>query len=400
MGNIKAVQVFEEYLPITENWAYRLLHHTPDTDIAIFARRYCHTNFYPFEFKIIRRPDNYLYQADLLTRKDHPGQFLLKALLKGLRQLYPSALQALSRYLKTHPVDVVHSHFANVAWDFHRVVRQQGIPHVLSFYGWDYERLPFEQPAFRQHFQQLFAECAAIICEGPHGASTLINQGCPKEKIRIIHLGLDIDQIPYHPRQKASGQLDLIQIAAFSQTKGMIEAVEAFQRALADCPNMTYTIVGVAREPAYRKQLDDLIQRYDLMGKVKILPKIEYPKIHQFLRDFHVFIHPSRYTANMDCEGGAPIIILDAQATGLPVLATQHCDIPNEVLDQQTGFLVEEGDIEDLAAKLRDFYFMEQPAYEVMSRAARRHMEQQFEVQHCGQQLGAVYQEIKLGRLG
>lgn len=38
-------------------------------------------------------------------------------------------------------------------------------------------------------------------------------------------------------------------------------------------------------------------------------------------------------------EGGAPIALLDAQATGLPVLSTRHCDIPFEVEHERTGLL-------------------------------------------------------------
>ncbi len=398
MESIKTVQVFEEYLPITENWAYRLLCHTPHSEISIFAKRYCHTNFYPFDFNLILRPDNYLFRADLLTPKSSLQQILLKAMLKGLRKLYPDAKKSLANYLKENEVDIVHSHFANVAWDFHEVVRKSNVPHVLSFYGWDYERLPFEQPVFRQHFQQLFAECAAIVCEGPYGASTLIKQGCPADKIRVIHLGLDNPQIPYFQRTKTSGELKLIQIAAFSETKGMAEAIKAFSIALEECPNMTYTIVGVAREKEYRERLDQLIAQYELEDKVKILPKIEYSTIHHFLKDFHVFIHPSRYAANMDCEGGAPIIILDAQATGLPILSTLHCDIPNEVLDEKTGFLVMEKDIGGLVEGMKKCYFMDQQAYTEMSRAARQHMETNFEVRKSGEQLFELYQNIKQRR--
>ena len=42
----------------------------------------------------------------------------------------------------------------------------------------------------------------------------------------------------------------------------------------------------------------------------------------------------------MDCEGGAPIVLLDAQATGLPIISTKHCDIPDEVSHKKSHFFI------------------------------------------------------------
>ena len=66
------------------------------------------------------------------------------------------------------------------------------------------------------------------------------------------------------------------------------------------------------------------------------------------MEGYHVFIQPSCYTATRDCEGGAPLVLLNAQATGMPVITTTHCDIPDEVIHNETGLLTAERDIEGL----------------------------------------------------
>lgn len=58
---------------------------------------------------------------------------------------------------------------------------------------------------------------------------------------------------------------------------------------------------------------------------------------------------PSVMASNQDTEGGAPVSLIEAQATGLPVVSTFHADIPEVVLNEQTGFLVPERDVEKLA---------------------------------------------------
>jgi colanic acid/amylovoran biosynthesis glycosyltransferase len=71
------------------------------------------------------------------------------------------------------------------------------------------------------------------------------------------------------------------------------------------------------------------------------------------LRSATLYLAPSVTAVNGDSEGGAPTTILDAQATGTVVVASTHADIPFLVKDEETGFLVDEGDTEALAAGIR-----------------------------------------------
>lgn len=393
---VNTLHLFDNYLPITENWAYRLLKSTPNTSISIFAKQYIYTDFYTPDFKYVDHLDNYLLGADLKLNKNSFYDILLKTGIKILRKFSPGSVKALSKHLEEHHYDIVHAHFANIGWEFLRAVREKRIPYVISLYGWDYEKLPFTQPEYIQYFQILFKQCAAIICEGPYGASTLIKAGCPQEKIRVIHLGLDCETIPFFKRSKNQNELHLIQIAAFSPTKGYLEAINAFAQASKNCPNMTYTIVGVERYKGHKEEIQKLIEALGLPQKIKILPKIDYKELHTFLSNFQVFIHPSQYTPEKDCEGGAPIIILDAQCTGMPILSTTHCDIPNEVEHLKTGLLSKERDIEGLAKNIERFYQMDQAEYDEMSRQARKKIEEEFDVSRSGKELEAVYRAIKI----
>ena len=391
---LRVLQLFEEYLPITENWAYRLLAHTPGVDLSVFAKRYLKNDFYHPDFHFVAQPVGHLWQANQLLDRSRWYDWLLKLGLRGLQSVGPQYTDVLDRHLRQANYGVVHAHFANLAWDFHRVVARRQLPYVLSFYGWDYEKLPYVQPAFQQYFQQLFRQCAAIICEGPHGAQTLIDRGCPAEKIAIVHLGIDCAGIPFFQRQKRENSLRLLQIAAFSSTKGFLTAIRAFALALPDCPGMEYVIIGVEREPGHRQAILDLIRDLGLEGRVRVRPKIDYRVLHRELQHHHVFIHPSQYAADRDCEGGAPIILLDAQATGLPIIATTHCDIPNEVAHGETGLLSPEGEVEALAAHIRQFYAMGQVAYDQWSHRARQKMEREFDIYQSGQQLAQLYQRL------
>ena len=65
-----------------------------------------------------------------------------------------------------------------------------------------------------------------------------------------------------------------------------------------------------------------------------------------------ILLAPSITDANGDTEGGAPVSIVEALIAGVPVVGTNHCDIPNVVTHGETGLLCEERDVEALADNL------------------------------------------------
>jgi glycosyltransferase involved in cell wall biosynthesis len=86
-------------------------------------------------------------------------------------------------------------------------------------------------------------------------------------------------------------------------------------------------------------------------------------------------LQPSRTTAEGDTEGGHPAVVLEAQAQGLPVVATTHADLPFVVQDGVTGLLVSEGDLSGLAAALNNLWSLDRIRMGTLARARalRRH---------------------------
>jgi colanic acid/amylovoran biosynthesis glycosyltransferase len=285
---------------------------------------------------------------------------------------------------------VIHAHFAHTAWYFLPLKRTTGKPFIVSFYGFDYESLPFTYPKWLDRYKTLFSEADLFICEGNHGASILEKYGCPPEKILVVHLGIDFIKAPYIERIKHPHKLHLIQMSNLTEKKGHVYTLQAFAKALTDCPDMTLTIVGSGNDEI-KKQLHDLCMQHDILHKVKFLDLIDSAGMYEFLKDFDVMIQPSTYASNRDCEGGAPVVLLDAQATGMPVISTRHCDIPEEVLHGVTGLLSEERDVDDLSRSIRLFYEMGQEDYRRFSQNARVHVKNHFDVKHTSQVMDELY---------
>ncbi len=383
MEKITALQGFFQYLDYTENWAFKLIRNIPKTQNIIIAKEFLRYNFYPVDFTYIEFP---VKRIDIENKN-----FLIKVynrLVYYLLRLYPSYVKYL---LNGKKVDIIHSHFAYAGYDYLSLAKKLNIPHVVSFYGLDYEFLPYNWREWDKRYKKLFKTADLFICEGKHGTKILKEKGCPPEKIVVNKLGVEVDSIPFYKRDKKKNSLKLVQIASFREKKGHIYTVKAFHRALQNCPNMTLTLVGTG---STRERVKGLVKKLHIENKVKFIDIIDYTKLYEFLKNFDVFIHPSCYAENRDCEGGAPIVLLDAQATGMPVISTHHCDIPDEVIHGKTGFLSDEKDIESIAKNIEIFYKMDKDMYLLFSYNARKHVEKEYDIRKNAEKLYLLYKDL------
>lgn len=98
---------------------------------------------------------------------------------------------------------------------------------------------------------------------------------------------------------------------------------------------------------------------------------------------------------NGDTEGRAPVSILEAQGTGLPVISSYHTDIPKVVVDGKSALLAPEKNVEMLAKHLE--YLVEHPdVWEEMGRVGREHVEGEYDVVVQVGKLEKIYDMLRL----
>lgn len=389
---MKVLHLFKSYLPPSQQWAFNLIKHLPDVENHIAARHYLQHNFYDEELHYCQAPLDGLIAWDHSTSWNRWQNWLPKLWIKASQKILQKEMSNVIRYALEYKVDILHAHFGPTAWLFLPVAQKTGLPLVISFYGYDYQYKVQQQPAYKKRYQLLFQKAAIVTAEGPHGASQLVAMGCPEEKVKVVPLGVDVEAIQKRTNSKLPNSLKLLQIASYTRKKGHIHTVKAFARALLKCPNMHLTLVGDEREAGVKQEVLGFIEAQKLNDKVTLLDWIDYRQLHPFMASYDVFIHPSRHTELGDCEGGAPTILLDAMAVGLPVISTRHCDIPFVV--GEAGRLVEEGDVEGLADVIVLFYEMVAEQYEDVLSKAREKVEFEFNVLENGALLQRLYYDI------
>src|SRR6185295_16391013 len=114
-----------------------------------------------------------------------------------------------------------------------------------------------------------------------------------------------------------------------------------------------------------------------LTGAVELRGFLSQPDLNALYAQSHLFLHPSQMAADQNQEG-VPNSMLEAMATGLPVVATTHGGIPEAVAHEQTGLLVPERDPAALHAALERITAHSEWLY-VLGQAASRAVREEFE---------------------
>jgi glycosyltransferase involved in cell wall biosynthesis len=215
----------------------------------------------------------------------------------------------------------------------------------------------------------------------------LLANGCPAEKIRVLHSGIDCSRFRYSERRREpDGVTRLVGIGRFVEKKGWGYAIEAVARLIASGRIVHYTIVG---EGALRSDVEQKIAECGIQDSVTLLGWCEQEEITRLLERSHILLAPS-VTAKDGDQEGIPNVLKEAMAMGLPVISTWHSGIPELVEDGITGYLVPERDVDALTDRL--IYVCEHPeSWAKMGEKAKAKIEADFDTERINNTLEQMY---------
>jgi colanic acid/amylovoran biosynthesis glycosyltransferase len=317
---------------------------------------------------------------------------------KGLRKLgirrHIGYLAYVGRAIKA---DIVHSHFGDVGWVDLGALRSLRAKHVVTFYGYDVNMLPGQYPVWRERYQTLFEEVDMVLCEGSHMARCIVELGCPEEKVKVQHLGVDVERIVFQPRQwKRDEPLRVLIAASFREKKGISYAIEALGRLNKTTP-INLTIIGDAySDPVSQQEKQRImtaIEQGGLSDKVRLLGYQPHEVLLREAYQHHLFLHPSVTASNGDTEGGAPVTIIEMLASGMPVVSTRHCDIPEVMGESLHHLLADERDVDGLYEIMKKLTDKPEAWIEIAGQGRARILLEYDRVKQ-GQRLAAFYADL------
>jgi colanic acid/amylovoran biosynthesis glycosyltransferase len=209
-------------------------------------------------------------------------------------------------------------------------------------------------------------------------------------------LGIETHKVAFVPRRWISGTpLRVLIAATFTEKKGIPDALAAIAR-VAERTAVEITIIGAARrrEAKDQRELARIQKTVDTFGlNVCFLGYQPHARLLEEAYSHHVFLSPSVTASDGDSEGGAPVTIIEMAASGMPVVSTFHCDIPNVIRSGVSGLLAEEHDVDQLAEHIR--WLTQNPeGWLEMVRSARQRIDSDFDARLQGLRLAAIYEDV------
>jgi glycosyltransferase involved in cell wall biosynthesis len=226
------------------------------------------------------------------------------------------------------------------------------VPLVVHFHGYDASVSDVLQQ-FSQRYKFMFSRAAAVISVSRKMHERLLSLGAPPERTFYIPYGIDCER--FVPLEAAGHDPGVILTAGrFVDKKAPHLTILSFANVVNQQPFARLRMIG---DGPLLGACRDLVRALRIEHAVEFIGSQPHDTIRMEMQRASVFAQHSVEAANGDSEG-TPLAILEACATGLPVVATNHAGIADSVIHAETGFLVEERDIDGMAqamlALLRD----------------------------------------------
>lgn len=221
---------------------------------------------------------------------------------------------------------------------------------ITSFYGYDTYSTEANREALKKEYSGIFAHSDYIITSSQYLYNNLMKINAPKDKIIINPVGVNQELFKFKQRVY-HGKLNIITVGRLIKLKGQDYGIEAIKILKSKGYNITYTIVGEGEEynALYKKIIDNQLQ-----DVVTLLGSKTQKDIIELLYSSNLFLMTS-ITNEVGRAEGQGLVIAEAQASGLPIVAFDSGGVAETIKDKKTGFVVEEKNVKAMAEAIEKF---------------------------------------------
>jgi colanic acid/amylovoran biosynthesis glycosyltransferase len=269
------------------------------------------------------------------------GARLLRTQLTGDRLL--PLVDPLLLFLRKHNVTTILAEYLDQSLPLFRLLRGTKIRFFAHAHGHDLARC-LQREEYRRSYLE-YSEAAGVIAMSKRGKDSLMALGLPSELVHVVRYGVDVAQ-KLSPRTTVESVVRCIAVGRMTNIKAPILLLESFRRAAEADPKLHLDYIGGGELFA---MAGHYLRAWKLQNRVTLHGVQSSPFVADLMAKADIFLqHSVTDPTNGDMEG-LPVAILEAMARGLPVVSTRHAGIPEQVVEDETGILVNEGDVDGMA---------------------------------------------------
>ncbi|OEK05212.1 glycosyltransferase [Roseivirga misakiensis] len=273
----------------------------------------------------------------LISNDRRLKSFFKTKFLKG----FSSALEySLFESFKKEKIDIVLAEYGPTGNAILPVVKALSLPLVVHFHGYDASRYTIIEK--NKRYRELFSVAKKIIVVSRVMEGKLLQLGCNADKLVVNPCGPNSSFSQLEP---SLDSLDLIGIGRFVDKKAPYYTILAFSEVLNTFPKAKLILAG---QGPLLNTCKNLVKYLGIEGSVEFLGIIKPVEFQDYLLKVRAFVQHSITAEDGDMEG-TPVAVVEASSAGIPVISTKHAGIPDVILDNESGILVEEHDVEGMS---------------------------------------------------
>lgn len=312
----------------------------------------------------------------MVIRSKHKN---LKELLKYIWCIFLGAY--FSRIAKSHKLSHIHAHFATYpAFTALVISKLTRIPFTFTAHAHD---IFLEKPLLKNVTQ----EAKAVVAISDYNRNYIADY-CSNgvaSKIRVIHCGIDLNDFNQTIKTGVNRKKTIVSIGRLTKMKGFEYLIRALHK-IKDKINFECHIIG---EGPLKSALQKLINNLGMQELIFLEGVKDSKSVKAILKQSDLLVVPSIWS-DKDGQDGIPVALMEAMASGIPVIASNISGIPELVIDRETGLLVEPKNEQVLAEKMLEV-LTDKELQSRLAVAGRRKIETEFNIDKSVGQLVQLF---------
>jgi colanic acid/amylovoran biosynthesis glycosyltransferase len=244
--------------------------------------------------------------------------------------------------LRRHKIEAMLANFGPCAAWLCDASRRTRVPLIAHFHGYDAHGT-VELEYYRDKYQALGKQAAAIIAVSNVMREALIGLGMPEEKIEVIRCGVNLDVFTFKAGRDSAPRF--LWVGRFTEKKAPYLSVLAFSEVVKRIPQAKLVMIG---DGLFDETVRNIAVATCPVGSVEVIGRADSAQVvaemHKATALLQHSVTPAFGRAAGDREG-TPVVVLEAMACGLPVVGSRHAGIGEVVENGKSGFLIEERDV-------------------------------------------------------
>jgi len=257
------------------------------------------------------------------------------------KKLGPVSTRYLSKFLIKYKIRAVLAEYGPTGAAVMDACRLANVPLIVHFHGYDAHRKNLTS-SYNKLYRKMFNQAGAIVTVSRKMEKQLITLGAPPEKIHYNVYGIETTR--FKATDPSKNPPHFLAVGRFVDKKAPYLTILAFKGVLDHFPSARLVMVG---DGPLLETCTQMSKALNIRNSIEFTGPLKHDKVAMLMQKSRAFVQHSVTPGSGDSEG-TPVSLLEACASGLPIISTRHAGIKDIIIENEFGFLVDEFDTQQM----------------------------------------------------